>query len=68
MAKKAKKTEVETTPLVVEQPKVETPVVEIPKPKKNKWEIYWNIWNYRLFFISSPKESKCVGGWRHNHN
>ena len=39
MAKKAKKTEVEPTPQVVEQPKVETPVMEIPKPKKEKWEI-----------------------------
>jgi hypothetical protein len=41
MAKKAKKTEVETTPLVVEQPKVETPVMEKPLPKKKKdtWEI-----------------------------
>ena len=39
MAKKAKKTEVETTPPVVEQPKVETPVMETPKPKKDTWEI-----------------------------
>ena len=39
MAKKANKTEVEATPLVVKQPKVETPVVDIPEPKKNKWEI-----------------------------
>jgi len=45
MAKKTKKTEVETTPQVVEetivseQPKVETPVVKTPKPKKDKWEI-----------------------------
>jgi len=41
MAKKAKKTEVETTPPVVEQPKVETQVMEKPSPKKNKdtWEI-----------------------------
>ena len=36
MAKKAKKTEVEATPLVVEQPKVETPVVEKPSPKEIK--------------------------------
>ena len=34
MAKKTKKTEVETTPQVVEQPKVETQVVEKPKPKR----------------------------------
>ena len=39
MAKKANKTEVEATPPVVKQPKVETPVVDIPEPKKNKWEI-----------------------------
>ena len=39
MAKKTKKVEVETTPPVVEQPKVETPVMEIPKPKKDTWEI-----------------------------
>jgi len=40
MAKKAK-TEVEPTPQVVEQPKVETPVMEKPLPKKKKdtWEI-----------------------------
>jgi len=41
MAKKTKKTEVETTPPVVEQPKVETPVMEKPLPKKKKdsWEV-----------------------------
>ncbi len=39
MAKKAKKTEVETTPPVVEQPKVETPVLEKPLPNKDKWEV-----------------------------
>tara|TARA_R110000796_G_scaffold7314_6_gene25118 strand:- start:1659 stop:2486 length:828 start_codon:yes stop_codon:yes gene_type:complete len=39
MAKKAKETKVEATPQVVEQPKVETPVMENPKPKKDKWEI-----------------------------
>ena len=39
MAKKQEvKTKVEPTPQVVEQPKVEIPVVEIPKPK-NTWEI-----------------------------
>jgi len=38
MAKK-QKTEVEATPQVVEQPKVETPVMEKPEPKKNTWEI-----------------------------
>tara|TARA_R100001082_G_scaffold57431_1_gene31702 strand:- start:45 stop:869 length:825 start_codon:yes stop_codon:yes gene_type:complete len=39
MAKKTKNTEVETTPPVVGQPKVETSVMEKPLPKKNKWEI-----------------------------
>ena len=39
MAKKQKQTKVETAPQVVEQPKVETPVMEAPKPKKDKWEI-----------------------------
>jgi hypothetical protein len=48
MAKKTKKTEVETTPPVVEQPKVETPVVETPKPKKNKWEI-----KDRVYYLKS---------------
>ena len=41
MAKKTKNTEVETTPQVVEQPKVETTVIEKPlsKKKKDTWEI-----------------------------
>ena len=39
MAKKQKNTEVEPTPRVVEQTKVETPVMETPKPKKDTWEI-----------------------------
>ena len=42
MAKKQEtKIEVESTPQVVEQPKVETPVMEkpLPTPKKNTWEI-----------------------------
>jgi len=52
MAKKAKKTEVETTPPVVEQPKVETPVMEIPKPKKNKWEVKDRL--YRLKGTKKP--------------
>ena len=40
MAKK-QKTQVEPTPQVVKQPKVETPVMEKPLPKKKKdtWEI-----------------------------
>ena len=41
MAKKTKNTEVETTPQVVEQPKVEATVIEKPlsKKKKDTWEI-----------------------------
>jgi len=43
MAKKQKNKEVESTPQVVEQPKVETQVMEkplpTPKPKKDTWEI-----------------------------
>ena len=53
MAKKAKKTEVETTPPVVEQPKVETPVMEKPLPKKKKdtWEI-----KDRVYYIKGDKK------------
>ena len=47
MAKKQKNTEVEPTPQVVEQPKVETPVIEIPKPKKDKWEIKDRMYNLK---------------------
>ena len=50
MAKKAKKTEVETTPPVVEQPKVETTVMEIPEPKKNTWEI-----KDRMYYLRNNK-------------
>ena len=40
MAKKQEtKTKVETTPPVIEQPKVETKVMEKPLPKKDTWEI-----------------------------
>ena len=41
MAKKQKNTETVETPKVVEQPKVETPVMEkpLPKTKKDTWEI-----------------------------
>ena len=55
MAKKTQNTEVETTPQVVEQPKVETPVMDTPKRKrvekkntilKDGWELKDRI--YRL--------------------
>ena len=51
MAKKTKNTEVETTPQVVEQPKVKIPVMETPKPKKNKWEV-----KDRLYRLKGPKK------------
>ena len=53
MAKK-QKTEVESTPQVVEQPKVETPVMEAPEPKvrerkkpTNEWEIKDRLYNLK---------------------
>jgi len=51
MAKKQKNTEVEPTPQVVEQPKVETPVMEIPKPKKDKWEV-----KDRIYYLKGGKK------------
>ena len=53
MAKKQKNTEVEPTPQVVKQPKVETPVVEKPLPKKDKnpWEI-----KDRLYYLKGNKK------------
>jgi len=51
MAKKTKKTETVETPKVVEQPKVETPVMEIPKPKKDKWKI-----KDRTYFLKGGKK------------
>ena len=51
MAKKAKKTEVETTPPVVEQPKVETPVMKTPKPKKDTWEL-----KNRVYYLKGNKK------------
>jgi len=39
MAKNQKNTETVETPKVVEQPKVETQVMEKPKPKQDTWEI-----------------------------
>ena len=47
MAKKQKNTETVETPKVVEKPKVETPVMEIPKPKKDKWEIKDRMYNLK---------------------
>ena len=56
MAKKAKETKVEATPQVVEQPKVETPVMENPKPKKDKWEIK----NRTYFLNGKGRTSRLV--------
>ena len=47
MTKKTKKTETVETPKVVEQPKVETMVMETPKPKKDKWEIKDRVYNLK---------------------
>jgi len=61
MAKKTKNTEVEPTPQVVEQLKVETPVMETPKPKrvekknlilKDGWELKDRV--YRLTGSKKP--------------
>ena len=55
MAKKTKNTEVEPTPQVVEQPKVEKQVVAKPKPqpvvKKNNWEI-----KDRFYYLKGNKK------------
>mgnify|MGYP003118735560 FL=1 len=53
MAKKTKNTEVETTPQVVEQPKVETTVIEKPlsKKKKDTWEI-----KDRTYYLAQGKK------------
>ena len=45
--KQETKTEVVETPQVVEQPKVKTPVMETPKPKKDKWEIKDRVYHLR---------------------
>jgi hypothetical protein len=53
MAKKQEtKTNTVETPKVVKQPKVETPVMETPKPKKEKWEVKDRM--YRLTGSKRP--------------
>ena len=47
MAKKTKKTEVVSTPSVVEQPKVEIPKVKKVEPKVPKWEIKDRVYNLK---------------------
>ena len=49
--KKETKTEVETTPPVVEQQKVEKRIVENLKTKKNTWEI-----KDRTYFLKGGKK------------
>jgi len=51
MAKKQKNTETVEAPKVVKQPKVETPVMEIPKPKKDKWEV-----KDRIYYLKGDKK------------
>ena len=52
MAKKQEtKKEVESTPQVVKQPKVETLVMEPSKPKKEKWEI-----KDRVYYLKSKRK------------
>ena len=57
MAKKTKNTEVESTPPVVEQPKVETPVMEKPKKveiKSTNPEDNWEIKD-RLYYLTKNR-------------
>ena len=51
MAKKQTKKEVESTPQVLEQPKVEKPVTKALKPEKDTWEI-----KDRTYFLKGGKK------------
>ncbi len=57
MAKK-QKTEVEPTPQVVEQPKVETPVMETPEPKARERKKPTNEWEIkdRMYLLKGGKK------------
>jgi hypothetical protein len=57
MAKKAKNTETVETPKVVEQPKVETPVMEKPLPKEKKSTKPNNDWvvKDRMYYLMGNK-------------
>jgi len=55
MAKKEKITKVEKTPPVVEQPKVETPVMDIPKPKTKKTSNEWEVKD-RVYYLKGNKK------------
>ena len=76
MSKKQEtKTKVEPTPQVIKQPKVETPVVETPKPKKDSWEIKDRIYYLKgnqkplsrlikssnIFYFDKEKRNKRKG-------
>ena len=58
MAKKTKKTEVETTPQVVEQPKVETAVIEKPKRVEKKNTVLEDGWElkHRIYRLKGEKK------------
>ena len=49
--KKETKIEMEETPEVIKQPKVEIPVMETPKPKKDSWEI-----KDRVYFLKGRQK------------
>jgi len=51
MAKKQETKKVVPTPQVVTQPKVETPVMEAPMPKEDKWEI-----KDRVYYLKGNKK------------
>ena len=57
MAKK-QETQVEQTPQVVEQPKVETPVMETPEPKVRERKKPTNEWEIkdRLYILKGGKK------------
>ena len=58
MAKKQKNTEAVETPKVVEQPKVETPVMEAPEPKARERKKPTNEWEIkdRLYILRGGKK------------
>jgi hypothetical protein len=58
MAKKTNKTEAVETPKVVEQPKVETPVMENPEPKARERKVPSNEWEIkdRMYLLRGGKK------------
>ena len=55
---KKQKTQVESTPQVVEQPKVETPVMEAPEPKARERKVPSNEWEIkdRMYLLRGGKK------------